>query len=93
MADVIFPTGIPNGTPASNDRILFSDTSDSNATKDCDIADLPVSTATTTALGLKADKTTTVNGYNLSSNITLSTNDIADSTNKRYVTDAQQTVL
>lgn len=34
--------------------------------------------------------TRTVNGYNLGSDITLSTNDILDSTNKRYQTDAQK---
>lgn len=37
--------------------------------------------------------TRTVNGAALSSNVTLTTADIADSANKRYVTDAQLTVL
>lgn len=35
----------------------------------------------------------TVNSQALSSNVTLTTADIADSSNKRYVTDAQQTVI
>lgn len=38
-------------------------------------------------------KTTTINGVNLSSNVSLTTANINDSTNKRYITDAQQTVL
>lgn len=38
-------------------------------------------------------KTTTVNGKALSGDITLTTVDIADSTDKRYVTDAQKTVI
>ena len=38
-------------------------------------------------------KTTTVNGHALSSNVTLTTADIADSTDKRYVTDAELTVI
>jgi hypothetical protein len=38
-------------------------------------------------------KTTTVNSKALSSNITLDTSDIADSTNKRYVTDANLTTI
>lgn len=36
---------------------------------------------------------TTVNSKALSSNITLTTSDIADSTNKRYCTDAQKTII
>lgn len=55
MSDVIFPWQIPDWTPAWNDRILFSDTSDSNATKDWLISDLPISTATQTALDWKVD--------------------------------------
>lgn len=35
----------------------------------------------------------TVNGYPLSSNVTLTTTDIADASNKRYCTDAQKTVI
>jgi hypothetical protein len=38
-------------------------------------------------------KTTTVNSKALSSNITLNTSDIADSTDKRYVTDANLTTI
>lgn len=65
MSDVIFPTQIPNGTPASDDRFLFSDTSDSNASKDAPLSDLPVSTATQAALDGKVDKVT---GKGLSAN-------------------------
>lgn len=42
------------------------------------------------ALALKVDKTTTVNAKALSANVTLTTADIADSTDKRYVSDAQE---
>lgn len=38
-------------------------------------------------------KTTTINSQALSSNITLTTSDITDSTNKRYVTDSQLSVI
>ena len=55
--------------------------------------DKPVSTATQTALNLKVDKTTTINGYDLSVNRTLTTADIADSSNKRYVTDSNIVVI
>ena len=47
---VIFPTQIDNALPASDDRILFSDTSDSNITKDAAISELPISTATQSAI-------------------------------------------
>lgn len=50
MSEVIFPTWITNWTPATDDRILFSDTSASNATKDCAISELPISTATQAAI-------------------------------------------
>jgi len=50
-------------------------------------------TAVDTSIGLLVPKTTTVNSKALSDNITLSTADIADSTNKRYCTDAQKTVI
>lgn len=53
MSDVIFPTQIPNGTPASDDRILLSDTSDSGVAFDAPVSSLPVSTATQAALDLK----------------------------------------
>ena len=49
--------------------------------------------ANSSALGNKADKTTTINSKPLSSNITLTTADIAPSTDKNYVTNAQQTVI
>ena len=41
----------------------------------------------------KADKTITINGYDLSNNISLTTNYINDYTNKRYVTDSDLLVL
>lgn len=53
----------------------------------------PISTATQTALNLKADKSITVNGQSLSSNVVLSTGDITEDTDKRYVTDSHLTIL
>jgi hypothetical protein len=50
-------------------------------------------TALASALSAKVDKTTTINSHALSSNIVLSTADIADSSNKRYVTDANLTLI
>lgn len=50
MSDVIFPTWITNWTPALDDRIMFSDTSNSNVLRDCAISELPVSTASSTAI-------------------------------------------
>lgn len=47
---VKFPTELPNVAPDSNDRILFSDTSNGNAAADCAISELPVSTATQAAI-------------------------------------------
>lgn len=41
----------------------------------------------------KVPITRTVNGQALSGNVTLDTDDIADTTDKRYVTDAQRTVI
>ena len=51
----IFPTWYTNWTPATDDRIMFSDTSASNQTKDCAISELPISIATQTALDTKVD--------------------------------------
>ena len=51
----IFPTWYTNWTPASDDRIMFSDTSASNQTKDCAISEIPISIATQTALDTKVD--------------------------------------
>lgn len=45
------------------------------------------------ALAGKVPTTRTVNGQPLSSNVLLTTADVADSTNMRYVTDAQRTVI
>ena len=63
MSEVIFPDWIPNWTIASWDRIIFSDTSDAWTTKDDDVANLPISTATQTALDTKQD--TLVSGTNI----------------------------
>lgn len=65
MSDVIFPTEIPNGTPAADDRILLSDTSNSGAAFDAALSDLPVSTPTQTALNDKESTSNkgAANGY------------------------------
>jgi hypothetical protein len=58
MADsVIFPDQIPDWTPNNNDRILFSATNEAGATKDTDLASLPISTATQKALNNKVEQT------------------------------------
>lgn len=44
-------------------------------------------------LAAKVPTTRTVNGQALSGDVTLTTSDVADSSNKRYVTDAQRTVI
>lgn len=72
-------TNLGLGTLATQSG-TFSGTSSGTNTGDQDLSGL-------------VPKTTTVNGAALSGNVTLTTGDIADSTNKRYVTDAQQTVL
>lgn len=72
--------------------------------QDIDMADLPVSTATQTALDWKIDKNTPITGatktkitYDADWLVTgwadATTADIADSSNKRYVTDTQLTVI
>lgn len=65
MSDVIFPTQIPDGTPASDDRVLLSDTSDSGAAIDAPLSALPISTATQSALDAKesAANKGVANGY------------------------------
>lgn len=46
MTDKVkFPTEVPDVSPASNDRIIFSDTSNANALADCTLDALPISTA------------------------------------------------
>ncbi len=104
MSDVIFPTGVPAGTIDSADLIMFADVSASNATKDCTVASLPVSTATQTALDAKVDEnaaitwaTKTKITYDAKGLVTAgadaTTADIAASTDKNYVTDAQVVVI
>lgn len=71
MADVVFPNDIPDGTPASDDRILLSDTSDAGAAFDAPVSALPISAATQAALDAKQDALVsgtnikTVNGNSL----------------------------
>ncbi len=55
MTNIIFPTGTPNVTPATDDRVLLSDTSSGGAASDCALSELPISTATQTALDAKLD--------------------------------------
>jgi len=50
MSEVIFPNWIPNGTPAADDRVLLSDTSNAGNAIDAALSELPVSTATQTAI-------------------------------------------
>lgn len=80
-----------------------SDVGLANADNTSDL-DKPVSTATQTALNAKLTKNTSITGatktkitYDANGLVTggadATTADIADSTNKRYVTDAQQTVI
>jgi len=55
MSNLLFPTDTTGVTPASWDIILIADVSDSNNPKDCTLAELPVSTATQTAINAKQD--------------------------------------
>lgn len=55
--------------------------------------DKPISNLTATALTAKADKSTTINGVNLSSNINLTTANISAVTDKNYVTDSMLSKL
>ena len=80
MTDLIFPTDTTWVTPATWDIILIADVSDSNNPKDCTLADLPISTATQTAINAKQDTLVswtnikTVNGNSLlgSGDVTIS---------------------
>ena len=83
---------------------MFADVSASNATKDCTVASLPVSTATQTALDGKVDENASITGatktkitYDAKGLVTAgadaTTADIAASTDKNYVTDAQAVVI
>lgn len=58
MSQILFPTDTTGVTPASWDIILIADVSDSNNPKDCTLAELPISTATQTALDAKQDTLT-----------------------------------
>ena len=74
-------TQLTQGTPASDALIPY--VSDPTTT--------PVNMASTKTnlLAGVVPTTRTVNSKALSSNVVLTTNDVADSTNKRYVTDAE----
>lgn len=72
--------------------------------QDIDMADLPISTATQTALDWKVDENAAITGatktkitydakWLVTSWVDATTADIAGSSNKRYVTDAQLTVI
>ena len=65
MSDAIFPTQIPDGTPALDDRILLSDTSDSGAAFDAPLSALPIPDSVQTALDAKEDESNkgVANGY------------------------------
>ena len=65
MSDILFPQDTTWVTPATWDIILIADVSDSNNPKDCTLAELPISTATQTALDTKEDESNKniPNGY------------------------------
>lgn len=83
MADIIFPNDTPNVIPSGSDRILISQTWSWWSIADSAISDLPVSTATSTALWLKVDKISWKG---------LSTNDF-DNTEKIKVDNAIQNII
>ncbi len=63
MTNILFPTDTTWVTPATWDIIMIADVSDSNNPKDCTLAELPISTATQTALDAKQwDITLTTTG-------------------------------
>lgn len=80
MSDILFPTDTTSVTPATWDIILIADVSDSNNLKETTLAELPISTATQTALNAKQDTLVswtnikTVNGNSLlgSGDVTIS---------------------
>ena len=53
MSDILFPTDTTSVTPATWDIIMLADVSDSNNLKETTLAELPISTATQTALDTK----------------------------------------
>lgn len=72
MADsVIFPDEIPNGTPAWNDRILFSKTSAGWETQDAEISKLPIPDSVVTALNWKENLSNKSTNTNLGNSDTL----------------------
>ena len=93
--------GLVNGAPAALNTLKEL----ADAIND----DSSFASTVTTALGNKVDKTITVNGHSLADDVTVTKSDvglgnvsntdttttanITDSTNKRFITDAQKTVL
>jgi len=71
MATKTFPTSIPNITPVSADRVLLSQTSTSGSIADSALSELPISTATQSALDAKqatlvsATNIKTINGVSV----------------------------
>ena len=53
MATKTFPTTVPNITPVSADRVLLSQTSTNGSIADSALSELPISTATQSALNAK----------------------------------------
>lgn len=89
-----------NGKALSTNIMLstadVSDSTDKRYLTDADLVKLSNTSGVNTGdqdLSGLVTKTTTVNGQALSSNVTLTTNNISDSLNKRYVTDGDLTKL
>lgn len=100
QAKADFSTYSAKAAPDDADTALLNDSAASGVVKRFSIANLKVllkayfDSIYQAALGFTpARETRTVNGHALSSDVTLTTGDVADSLNKRYVTDAQSTVL
>lgn len=101
ITDVTLGTAI-NGftadTPVDADTIAFSDLSDSNKAKKVSYAGLKsffksyfdTIYATISALSNYVPTTRTINGFDLTANRTLTTANVADSTDKRYQTENQK---
>lgn len=77
-------TQLTSVTPTTDDIIPVVDLSDPTVTKKAALSDLPLSTAATSALNAKVDTTTTVNWKSLSSNISLTTDDVTEWATNKY---------
>ena len=102
ITDVTLGTAIDSftaETPVDADTIAFSDLSDSNKAKKVSFANLKSFLksyfdgiyATISALSNYVPTTRTINGFDLTANRTLTTANVADSTDKRYQTENQKT--